>query len=172
MGSSRLKMPFSASCASSLPALSLANCSSAWSACSPSAILVSTSSASMGILLTWQTIGTLRRCSQVSTMDGGSLAPRNRSSRATLSLNSFRVHSARRSTLARSAAGTSVKYRMSAASPIVSRITRRPTLSTSNTTTNVGCAHSILATLSVAIVWAIICMIVLSRRCAQCITVW
>src|SRR5438876_6178438 len=39
--------------------------------------LLSTSSASMGILLTWQTIGTPSRCSQVSTMDGGSLARRN-----------------------------------------------------------------------------------------------
>ena len=28
-----------------------------------------------GILLTWQNIGTLRGCSQVSTIDGGSLAP-------------------------------------------------------------------------------------------------
>src|SRR4030095_9338066 len=53
-----------------------------------------------------------------------------------------KMTSARRSTADAAAAGRSVRYRMSAASPIVSWTTRRPTLSTSNTTTNVGCLTS------------------------------
>src|SRR5262249_57144399 len=77
-GRSRGKGAFSGSVGSSVPAFALTNVIRAWSTCAPSAILVSTSSASIGILLPWHTIGTLTRWSQVSTMDGGSLAPRNR----------------------------------------------------------------------------------------------
>jgi hypothetical protein len=58
-------------------------------------------------------------------------------------VNSFAVFcakmtAARRSTSARSAASTSLKYMMSAASPIASQTTHRPPLSTSNNTTKRG----------------------------------